>query len=285
MKLIYQKNTQLKAYAGYAYDRPDLDDQDTRRLVRQAQKGDEKARNRIIDAYMKYVFNILGWKYCLDNCSSYEIEDLVQEGMLGLTEAIYHYRTEQETRFATCAAFWICKKISMHLQEQASLIHKPAKYVRKVAVQANRELEYIQQHGHKPDLETLAELTGETLEKTRRIRDDRNTRICSLEGANSALDDVNGEISILDILADPSEVPVEEKVCQGYADQELVCRILEILQDETDKNIVLYILMSPKEKITHREIAELLDCSRQNVSKRIKGIRAKLLASELFGKY
>lgn len=284
MKLIYQKNTQLKAYAGYAYDRPDLDDPDTRRLVRQAQEGDENARNRIVEAYMKYVFNILGWKYCLDKCSSYEIEDLVQEGMMGLTEAIYHYRVEQETRFATCAAFWICKKISLHLQEQASLIHKPAKYVRKVAVQANKELEFMQLYGHKPDLETLADLTGESLEKTRRIRDDRNTCICSLEGATSSSDDVNGEISILDILSDPSDVPIEEKVCQSYADQELVCRILETLQDETDKKIVLYILMSPKEKVTHREIAEFLGCSRQNVSKRVKGIRAKLRTAGLLGK-
>ena len=87
---------------------PDLD----RRLLKVVQKSSDlslvnKAKARLVDRHKGLVYSIANKYFSNRN----EKADLVQEGMIGLLEAIKRFDTERDIRFSTYASFWIRAKI------------------------------------------------------------------------------------------------------------------------------------------------------------------------------
>lgn len=86
---IFQHKREIRDYALWALQVPDISPkEDTYLLVSEAQAGNVDARNILYLAYMKYVFYIVSHYYSFKDYMEGEIEDCVQEGMLGLYEAI-----------------------------------------------------------------------------------------------------------------------------------------------------------------------------------------------------
>lgn len=68
-------------------------------LTRSAQKGNARARQRLIEANMRLVINIArSYK-----SRSVPMEDLIQEGAIGLMQAINRFDPEKGFRFSTYA--------------------------------------------------------------------------------------------------------------------------------------------------------------------------------------
>ncbi len=69
--------------------------------------GDENARNQLVEANLRLVVNIAR----SFNGRGWAIEDLVEEGNLGLIRAAMNYRQSMGTRFSTYASYWIQQAI------------------------------------------------------------------------------------------------------------------------------------------------------------------------------
>lgn len=103
--------------SGLSRYRP-LTREDEVRLSRRARKGDERARQTLATCNLALVISVA--KKYADRGA--RMDDLVQEGNIGLLKAIEHYDPKKGTRFATYAVWWIRAYIQRYLQDNRSQV-------------------------------------------------------------------------------------------------------------------------------------------------------------------
>jgi RNA polymerase sigma factor (sigma-70 family) len=85
--------------------------------------GDESARQEIIDCNLRLVVRL---SLQFQN-RGLPLEDLIQEGNIGLLEVIDRFDHTLGFRFSTYAAFWIRQSIQVAVRKQGSLIRLPVR--------------------------------------------------------------------------------------------------------------------------------------------------------------
>ena len=127
------------------------------RLLRAAQRGDPIARDRLVRTHMSAVRPI-GSRY---QGMGLPLEDLLQEGALGLLEAIDQYDPRRGASFENYARFRIRRAIRNALTEKGRLIRLPKQIVerRRALEQAEAKLSAAA-GGQAPTPAELAAATG-----------------------------------------------------------------------------------------------------------------------------
>jgi RNA polymerase primary sigma factor len=96
--------------------------EEEKELARRIQQGDLTARERMIRANLRLVVKIArsfrGQRLSLD--------DLIEEGNLGLLRAVEGFDPALNTRFSTYASYWICQSIQRALIAAGKTIRVPA---------------------------------------------------------------------------------------------------------------------------------------------------------------
>ncbi len=88
-------------------------------LSRKAKKGDEAARQKLARSNLPFVVSVAR-KFAGRNGS--RLDDLVQEGNVGLMKAIEHFDPKKNVRFATYAVWWIRAYITRYLKDNRSQV-------------------------------------------------------------------------------------------------------------------------------------------------------------------
>ncbi len=101
-----------------AQRQPMLTPDEERDLARRSESGDETARNLLVTSHLRFVIKIArGYRHY-----GLPMNDLVQEGMIGLLRAVRKFSPERDVRFATYAMWWIRAAIQAHVVENWSLV-------------------------------------------------------------------------------------------------------------------------------------------------------------------
>ncbi len=108
----------MSSYLGNLSKYRQLTREDEVRLALEARKGSERAKSTLATSNLALVISVA--KKFADRGA--RIEDLVQEGNIGLLKAIEHYDPKKGTRFATYAVWWIRAYIQRHLQDNRSQV-------------------------------------------------------------------------------------------------------------------------------------------------------------------
>lgn len=88
------------------------------RLTILIQQGDEQARQTLIEHNLRLVTHIAKMYYH----PKVELLDLIQEGNLGLIEAVDRFNPEMGLRFSTFAVWWIRNRILRYLGRSEDLV-------------------------------------------------------------------------------------------------------------------------------------------------------------------
>jgi RNA polymerase primary sigma factor len=127
-----------------------------RDLAERIQDGDEVARDHLIRANLRLVMRIarqfLGRGLAL--------EDLVQEGTLGLIRAVEGFEPERGLRFSTYAKFWITQSIQHIVRTSTHTVRIPPYAAELVAKWRKTTAELVQETGEMPSEEEIAERLG-----------------------------------------------------------------------------------------------------------------------------
>lgn len=111
-----------------AFNIPQLDNDQIIELIKQAQAGCENAKTKIIESNYKLVFHYARqFKNATNKIAVIDIDDLINEGMIGLINAIDKFDLSMNVKFSYYAGFHIKKEILATLMNDANLIKIPIK--------------------------------------------------------------------------------------------------------------------------------------------------------------
>lgn len=86
-----------------------------RELIRKAKRGDLKARNKLIEANLRFVFDTAKhYKGC-----GVPIGDLISDGNLGLIKAIEKFDESKDVKFISYAVWWIKQGILENIEKNS----------------------------------------------------------------------------------------------------------------------------------------------------------------------
>jgi len=128
----------------------------------------EKARNDLVNANLRLVMSIAG-KY---RNSGMPLEDLVQEGNIGLMKAAEKFEVQRGFKFSTYATWWIRQAMTRAIADQLSLVRVPVHMVEKIKKmhRCTRELASKSSISVKDDdLAAALELSVQELRKVRLV--------------------------------------------------------------------------------------------------------------------
>lgn len=97
---------------------PRLSAGEERDLFRRIRSGDRHARERLVLSQLRYVIRIAG-RYRRHGCP---FQDLIQEGTVGLLEAIKRFNPDRGTRLSTFAMWWIRAAIQDYVLRSGSVV-------------------------------------------------------------------------------------------------------------------------------------------------------------------
>jgi len=116
-------------------------------LFQRLRDGDETARAEIIACNLRLVVR-LAQRFQGKGLS---LDDLVQEGNLGLMEVINRFDHNLGFRFSTYAAFWIRQSMQVAVRKQGSLIRLPVRKARQLGRMNEVVQEYLSLEGRAPN--------------------------------------------------------------------------------------------------------------------------------------
>jgi RNA polymerase sigma factor (sigma-70 family) len=131
--------------------------------------------------------------------------DLVQEGNIGLLKAIDKFDTERGFKFSTYAVWWIRHAITRAITDQARTIRLPAYVYDEIRELQRFRGKFKQETGTFPTDEELADLTGFSLKKIKRIFSSQRGKEISLN--KPVFKDEKYGPTLLDSVADTSPSP------------------------------------------------------------------------------
>jgi RNA polymerase primary sigma factor len=146
----------LATYLREINQTPLLSAQEEREVARRIQDGDIRARDQMVRANLRLVVNIAR-SYTAKGLS---LEDLIEEGNLGLLRAIEGFDPSMNTRFSTYASYWIKQSIRRALVNTAKTIRIPGYLVDLLGKWRRATNKLQDQLGRTPTPEEVARALG-----------------------------------------------------------------------------------------------------------------------------
>jgi RNA polymerase primary sigma factor len=225
-------------------------------LAKRIENGDESARDELVQANMRLVVSVAS-KYQGRNVP---LEDLIQEGNIGVMRAAKKFDYRKGFKFSTYAIWWIKQAIRRTLDNCSRSIRLPSYIVAKVNRFDSTYARLSQELQREPKIEELAEALDLTDNQVKDILT-LNTDTISME---IPLSDEKTAATLGDLVEDMSANP-ETGPDADMIEQDLVHQLLSKLSAREQQVLRMrYGLEGGNEK-TLREIGEKLDVTRERI--------------------
>jgi RNA polymerase primary sigma factor len=146
----------LEIYLREINDTPLLSAREERDLAFRITAGDTEARDQMVRANLRLVVNIArGY-----SGKGLALQDLIEEGNLGLLRAVEGFDPDMNTRFSTYASYWIKQSIKRGLINTAKTVRLPSYMVELVAKWRRATARLTDELGRPPAPVEVARLLG-----------------------------------------------------------------------------------------------------------------------------
>lgn len=164
-----EQDNYLKQWWRYIHGIPLLTSAQEVELSKRIHEGDEAALHRMVEANLRLVDSLA--KKCRRFAGSLSLEDLIQEGNVGLIRAAKKFDGSKGYKFSTYASYWIRQAIMRAIAEQARTIRLPVHMVEAVSRATKTVAILVQRLGRVPSVNELASELGVSEEKVQELID------------------------------------------------------------------------------------------------------------------
>lgn len=150
------QNTELDMIGLYMKDissKPLLTKMDEIHYSRKYLRGDNKAKEKLIESNLRLVVSIAK-KYRAAHLS---LGDMIDEGNLGLITAVEKFDPEKGFRFSTYATWWIKQTIERAIHNQNRTIRLPVHVSKEINTLLRTHRELMKKQSHEPSHEDIAQ--------------------------------------------------------------------------------------------------------------------------------
>ena len=189
-------------------------------LAEKIAHGDIEARNELVSANLRLVVS-LAKRY--QGCGM-SLQDLIQEGNLGLMKAAEKFDASKGFRFSTYAAWWINQTIGRALADQSKAIRVPVHMTENINKLRRLSRDLTVTLGHEPTNEDLAEAMKVSIDDIKTYKS-YMTDVTSLD--IQVGDDDDGT-TIASFIEDENNISPEKNAVQ-IAEREMLDAVLNTL--------------------------------------------------------
>ena len=233
-------------------------------LARQIAVGDTEARDLMVRANLRLVVNIArGY-----TGKGLALQDLIEEGNLGLLRAVEGFDPNMNTRFSTYASYWIKQSIKRALVNTAKTIRIPAYMVELLAKWRRATNQLTDELGRPPTNEECAKFLGLPKKKLNIIKK-------AIRVYNSApqTDQTEAGWSIDEMLQDGRTKTPDTEMVEND-DLRQVMHLLDRMDPREATVLRMRFGLNDEEPKTLKEIGESLGLTRE----RVRQIESEALA-------
>jgi RNA polymerase primary sigma factor len=224
-------------------------------LGARVQTGDEEAFRKLIEANLRFVV-AMAKKYAR---SGYPLHELINEGNLGLIEAVSRFDPTRGVRFITYASWWIRQAILAAIAHYGQVFRLPPKLKHELYRFESKVSHLTQELGRRPTVDEISKELGMKEEDVREMMEGTPTEV--------SLDMPIGdgvEMRLEDLIQDQSVTPVDEAlIAQSFEEQ--LQTLLAQLDDKERVIIERRFGLGDLEPQTLAEIGSEMHLSRERI--------------------
>ena len=235
------------------------DAEEERRLARRAQKGDEKAAERLVTANLRFVISYVK-KY---QGHGLDLSELVAIGNEGLLKAVRKFDPDQGVKFISYAVWWVRQAVLKALAEQTRSVRIPLNQNSQLIRMSRGEMILAQVLKRDPTDEELGKLLEESPEQVRAARQ-MSTMEISLDAPVDRSD--HGASTLGERFASGEGVEIEDTTDYQLR-REFIQRVFTTYLTPRERRILslYYGLEEGSEAMTLERIGALLGVTRERI--------------------
>ena len=223
-------------------------------LAKRIEAGDAEARRRMIEANLRLVVAVAK-RY---RGHGLDLMDLIQEGSLGLMQAVDKFDWRREAKFSSYAIWWIRAAVGRALSNTARTIRVSVPLIERLRKIRTAERALAARLGRQPTDTEVAEELGLAVEQVLDAR--RAPQATSLEASI----DRDGELSFEDLVADEQVVNPADSVLEESSTGPLT-KALSHLSERRRRGLELRYGLDGREPRTIQSVASELGLTRERV--------------------